>query len=347
MVSSESIWGICMTRLVQFWRNEKASTAIMLALAATPAVGMVGVALDYARASNLRVSLQSAADATTLQMVAARKNGQTPDYKQVFASELRSSIPYQDLIVDGSWLTTERFALSAKVRMRNSLAALIQPDTEVGASAVAEATQFSVQVAIEGAQLSPEAADYNEIYAYCYNQTDKKRLGPLDPAYPNDPSRRLPFPKVADNSDAGIAKPPQNLVIKCDKSENQSLQLRNVRNARTKTPPTGTTYNHYTDVTIPTDGPDKGIPKYNTSLIEVIICETKAICVPKSQGGILPNNHQTGRTPAKQTRPCNPGEYIYFGWEDRPGGDADYDDIRIVQRCGGTIPGKYTVRLIS
>jgi len=43
------------------------------------------------------------------------------------------------------------------------------------------------------------------------------------------------------------------------------------------------------------------------------------------------------RTPNREDRPCVPGKFMYFGWEDRPPGigwsDEDYDDILFVMRC--------------
>ena len=71
----------------------------------------------------------------------------------------------------------------------------------------------------------------------------------------------------------------------------------------------------------------------STPMLETILCGTQAQCRPKSEGGILPNNHETERTPKTATAGCAEGKYLYYGWEDRPGGDRDFDDIRFVVGC--------------
>lgn len=93
-------------------------------------------------------------------------------------------------------------------------------------------------------------------------------------------------------------------------------------------------------------GPEKytnGRKKVN--ILETVLCDTKEQCRPRSEGGIIPEHKP--RDPQRATGKCEPGKYMYYGWEDRPDGlvgqsrdwqdvawtDRDYDDIRIIIKC--------------
>jgi len=80
-------------------------------------------------------------------------------------------------------------------------------------------------------------------------------------------------------------------------------------------------------------------------ILETILCDSVQECRPASQGGIIPDHRP--RDPQRATGSCEPGKYMYYGWEDRPDGllgqsrdwqdiawtDRDYDDIRIIIKC--------------
>jgi hypothetical protein len=71
-------------------------------------------------------------------------------------------------------------------------------------------------------------------------------------------------------------------------------------------------------------------------ILETVRCDTLEECRPTTQGGVVPAGRN--RTPNHETRPCVPGKFMYFGWEDRPPGigawtDTDYDDIVFVMQC--------------
>ncbi|SDH15470.1 TadE/TadG family type IV pilus assembly protein [Pelagibacterium luteolum] len=88
-----------------------------------------------------------------------------------------------------------------------------------------------------------------------------------------------------------------------------------------------------------TNGPQK------VNILETVLCNSLAECRPASQGGVIPD--QRPREPQRATGQCEPGKYMYYGWEDRPPGllgqsrnwqdiawtDRDYDDIRIIIKC--------------
>lgn len=343
-----------MTLFSRFRSDRRGNVAILFSLAILPVMGAAGVALDYSRASATRAALQNAADATALSMVIARKKGQSPDLQALFRANLKSKYAIQNLSVRGNWVQgNDRFRIKADGSLPTTIASLLQPTIDIGVAATAEAIQNHVEIEIEGANLSPEAADYNELNAYCFNPITGQRLGPIaDPKT----GRRGPFLKIADNTDEGVARAPSHLKVTCGERETVSLHLKNVRHARTDPARrlTGETWNHYTDTTIPQSGPRAGVPQFNTQytqLIETVLCETKAVCKPRSQGGVIPDR-QTDRAPLVNDRPCQPGQYIYTGWEDRPPfigqwTDRDYDDIRLVVKCGGSVGEPLRARLVS
>jgi len=58
------------------------------------------------------------------------------------------------------------------------------------------------------------------------------------------------------------------------------------------------------------------------------------------------------REPQKAKQSCQPGKFMYYGWEDRPPGlgwtDQDYNDIRIIIECPESVAtGEFVVRLIK
>jgi Flp pilus assembly protein TadG len=340
----------------KFFEDRRGTTAVIFGLSIIPLVGGVGVALDYGRAIATRQAAQNAADATSLAMAVARKQGETPDFHAMFNANFRNSFAAHDLDVQGSWdAASGRYTVKVAAILDTTIGALFQPVIPVGVTSVAEAYQSNTTLQIDGVNLSPEAADYNELYAYCYDQVNKDRLGPINLKDPKGP--RLPFAKIADNSDEGVAATPSNLNVQCAPNETVSIQMRNVRDARTNPAARlkNKTYNYFTDTTIETYGANANVPRFHpkpANIIESIQCDTKSKCVPKSKGGVLPENHQTDRTPAVNDQACVLGQYIYLGWEDRPPGigewtDRDYDDIRIVMKCGGSLTGPVKVRLVS
>jgi hypothetical protein len=338
-----------MIRMSGFIADRRGGVAVIAGLAAVPMLLAAGAAVDYTRANNVRATMQNVADATALQMVAEHHRGRDPDYQTIFNAQFAPSTAVSGLTIDGSWLVAGKtFRVTASGTIDTTVMGLIQPTVEVGVVAAAELVQDNVEIELERASLDPEAGDYNEMWAYCYDPVNKERLGPIDPKT----GKRTDFVKVADNSDEGIKKEMKPMKIVCGSGENMSLQLHNIRDSRTnvKARKTNAKYDYYTDTTV-----NGGVVTFNTNpkdLIESILCKTAAQCKPKSEGGILPNNHQTERTPAVHDKACVPGEYLYIGWEDRPPNigewtDRDYDDIRVILKCAGTLSGDVVVRLVQ
>lgn len=188
-----------------------------------------------------------------------------------------------------------------------------------------------VYKAPEVSDLDPEAWDYNRIDVYCFdyeNRRDRETRG------------RTKMTTIADNTGTVY----DYEMPRCGPNEMMSFKLLNIRGAR-QNPNllrNGTRYEYYTDTHLNRNGAETydiscsgsscgSVPSGGWDILETVLCDTKEQCVPKSQGGIIPEGRH--RTPQRTTQRCSPGKYMYYGWEDQPGGDRDYDDIRIVIAC--------------
>jgi Flp pilus assembly pilin Flp len=345
----------------RFIRNENGTTAVLFGLALIPLAGMAGAAVDYSRMTALRAGLQQAADKTAMTVLYADYAKRSYDVDAIFkgslgpaAKALLETAP-GSLSVSGAWVAKNEYKVTVSGSLAGSLIRAVMPERilDVGVRAAAVSSQTRSSAKIQGTNLDPEAADYNETQAYCYNDKTKGRLGPLDPKT----GERKPFAKIADNTDAGVKAGPQVTDIQCAEGEEISFLLKNIREARTSPAKqaSGTPRYFYTDAvrnkatdvvsyTVTFDG-------LTRNTLETILCDTQEQCQPKSKGGILPNNHQMGRLPAVNAKVCSPGKYLYFGWEDRipgyPGdsSDTDFDDIRMSITCPSETVGPFLVRL--
>lgn len=344
----------------RFKADRRGTTAVIFALCTLPVVGAAGVAIDYTHANTSRTALQKIADETALMMVIARHDGRTLDHQAVFndlvnrspmAADLRA---FGALTIGGTWLAADReFKVTAVGALRTSLGAVFRPSLTAGVTATAVGVQEVTQSGVSGTNLNPEAADYNEIRAYCYKATTKERLGPID----GTTGLRTAFPKIADNTDGGVRATPSNLNISCGTDEQISYLVRNIRDARTDVVKQrmGTARLFYTDAT---KDEKTGVLGYAVTMngvtrdtLETILCDRRTDCMTVSQGGTMPNEQTKNRTPSVNAKVCAPGKYLYFGWEDRipgyPGdnSDSDFDDIRLVVTCPTTTLGPFRVRL--
>jgi hypothetical protein len=225
----------------------------------------------------------------------------------------------------------------------------------VSAMAIAARQQHLFYEAPESVSLPPDAGDFNEMYAYCF---DYKGGGSAE-------SRRSQMTLIANNDPSGAAVaaamaagvpnvgPVPNPVTwpECGEGESLSFRMRNIRHAKSFPDlwanPAGRSFgrpewNYFTDTEI-----INGVEHFalTEAILETIRCDSEA-CETELADGTIPNN-QKHRDPIRDARPCMPGKYMYFGWEDRPPGrpgassswtdpawtDRDYDDIRIVMKC--------------
>lgn len=167
----------------------------------------------------------------------------------------------------------------------------------------------------------------------------------------------------------------------CPNGSYLSLRLENVRFSRTDprywdsgTPPGRrwdlVRFNYYTDSVIANDVEDYlglTMQHVNTAhsdhgrpvnMMETVLCERPRCDGPNDRVPSGKNRHN----PLRETRPCEPGKYMYYGFEDRPPGlagpnggwedyawtDRDYDDIRVIIPCPVPRPvGERHVRLVG
>jgi Flp pilus assembly protein TadG len=209
--------------------------------------------------------------------------------------------------------------------------------------------------------LDPEAGDFNEIYVYCYDT-----LGSGSPE-----SRRSQMTLVSNNMPAGqnivaisggrVAQNPPTTVTwpRCtQRGQTLSFRLRNVRHVKANpvlwSNPNATIsglqpgrpeFNYYTD-TVLNEGTEI-IDLQGFNVLETVLCDSLSACTPGGFGSQIPSGRNRAATRLRESEPCQPGKFMYFGFEDRPPGqsgradnwlwpawtDSDFDDIRIVMKC--------------
>jgi Flp pilus assembly protein TadG len=335
-------------RLKAFAKDRRGNVAMTLAIAAVPLFATVGGAVDFHRASRDAAELQGVFDAAALAGVRQAALGEAV-VKQTaqrhidghLAGHLKS---YPVAIETSDGGKTLRIRTDGATMPTSILGVIGMPTLNVVAKSAATSTTFHTVTSAKPimAELDPEAGDYNRMYVYCF---DKSRQNHAD-------FGRSQMTAIADN--AGT-KYNFNMPA-CKEGDTISYRLYNVRNARTKphlwdnaTPGTlipnnpadwaspwsnNLSYNYYSDTTL-----TAGVPTHNFTnavpILETVICDNLGQCKGKGKGGIIPEGKN--RTPQQAAKACEPGKFMYFGWEDRPPGygwtDGDYDDIRVIVEC--------------
>jgi Flp pilus assembly protein TadG len=87
--------------LARFWQNRDGGVAPFLALAAIPLMGFTGAAIDYSRASAARTAMQSALDATALNL-SRTAQGQTGEQIQGQAQQIFNALFVRPEVQDAS-----------------------------------------------------------------------------------------------------------------------------------------------------------------------------------------------------------------------------------------------------
>jgi len=334
--------------LARFRRDRGGNVAMTFALAAIPLFGTVGGAVDFHRASRDAAELQGAFDAAALAAVRQAGLGEVAvratarNHVDGHLSAHLKAYPVRIDTENGG--RTVRIATDGAAMPTAILGVIGMPTLTIvaksGATATTHHTVTSAKPVV--AELDPEAGDYNRMYVYCF---DKTRQNHAD-------SGRSQMTAIADNAGTKYSF---NMPV-CKEGETLSYRLYNVRNARTQPHlwdtvqpgkliannpddwgnPWGNNlaYNYYSDTTlangVATQNFANGVP-----ILETVVCDTLSQCKPKSRGGIIPEGRN--RTPQQAAKACEPGKFMYFGWEDRPPGygwtDGDYDDIRVIVEC--------------
>ncbi|MCJ2017562.1 DUF4114 domain-containing protein [Methylobacterium sp. E-065] len=335
-------------------RAEAGNVVLIFGLSLPLLLGAGGLVIDYGNAVRIRAVESSVADATALLVANADTVAAATEGLRLASAQLTSRIgsgaTTNGFQINGSWIDGANYRVTISTTLRTSLLHLlpgmprqITVGTATTVNRVAPVYQTNPPTF---SQLSPEAADYNRIYMYCYS-SDPKRQAEADKG-------RRGIVAIADNgtppTDYSKAVPPT-----CGANEAPSYMLRNVRNARSNPSAWDNknqdVYQYYTDTTIDTglrvqsmsmkgariysSGSESSLDMNANPILETIVCDNLSQCKNKSNGGILPNNNTT-HNPATANASCSEGKYMYYGWEDRPpnaGSDRDYDDIRVIVSC--------------
>ncbi|MEF2070256.1 TadE/TadG family type IV pilus assembly protein [Consotaella aegiceratis] len=336
--------------------DESGQFAVITALLAVPVVGLMGLSIDYARSTGTASLLQNHGDAAALAMATQGPDGGEDSslrYLSAFVEkQLADSGQLKNAEVEAGWTSDVDYTVTISGVVPPTLSGFIPGATNGMAVSIVSIARYRdiTWKPPELASLDPEAGDYNRIYAYCF-----------DPSKKNDPKTHGRSQEVPISDNGGRITYDMSQFPQCATGV-VSYRLYNVRNSRTNQGnwdnPLAEHYNYYTDTVLNSQmGRDQdeeiaaGAERYDATtdgeaasrILETILCDTKEQCVPKSQGGILPSGKN--RTPQRTTKACEPGKYMYYGWEDRPVGDKDYDDIRVIIQCP-EISEEKNVRLI-
>jgi Flp pilus assembly protein TadG len=350
---------------LRFWRDRRAATAVSFALMLPLLVSGMGLAVDYSNYRLVQSRLQTAADVAALSAVADSKANASTKVSTAI-SYVAGNIPtdYGNVttaadVTLGTYTTKDGFkpdnsAAANAVRViakrspdrgnaapRIFSAFLSTESMTITATAIAARPTNVFYEPPEVTTLQANAGDFNELYAYCYDPVTKTR-GPLNlignnnrrggitgmPLHPSDSSKNIKMPSTT------------NWPTCTGAGQSVSFYLRNFigANGSPNSLWTTTVNNYYTD-TVLTGGVESSGLFGKGKLVETILCPSKELCTPVESGGpantMVASKEGVFRDALMEKSACEPGKYMYYGWEDRPppGGDKDYNDMRMVLRC--------------
>jgi Flp pilus assembly protein TadG len=325
------------------------NVAVLFSIAVVPIMGFAGAAMDYSRATSLKAEMRTVADRAAVSIVLDLQQSSEASIKEDAAANLlgRHGSALEKVTVEGDWIDADHYRIVVTSNLRSSLMSAIPLQSGTITTSVETVARRPAMTWIHGEPdvfpLDAKANDYNRIYTYCFNpnRTDDDDKGRRDirPLFDNG------LPETV--YDEGLAE--------CSADETLSFKMRNVRRAR-KNPeewddPNQRVYKYFSDSVL---DPDTRIYTHNhvgyrirngwrydeitlePDTFETVLCETKDDCVPIAEGGVLPD-YEEHREANVATEPCEPGQFMYFAWEDRPTGhgwtDMDFNDIRFVMAC--------------
>lgn len=382
-----------------FVSQDRGAVGITFGVTAMIVMFCVGCAIDFGRAYSMRSALQKASDsaalngvnaeaAIALERLAAAQN-LLPNHTGRYGGTINQ--------LTANWLSTTDYEVIAKAEMPTSFLRAMPGDVlSIRASTRSVARSYKMKVVAgppSKIDLSYEAADYNQVWAYCFdpnwqsNGTRASDEGTKFQSFSGSLSfvktvatnenrfGRSDFVLIADNGGSTI---PFSMPT-CKEGERMSYMLYNSRNTRTSpsswkngssscgtalTQTGKSCYTWYTDAKVDANGVERhnGTSPYQ---LETVLCDD-AQCTAPLGGGTIPGNNQRNRIP-QVANACQPGKFMYFGWEDRPpqnqggngtgapyaagtadpGGDRDYDDIRLIVSCPQLEKDILQVRLIE
>jgi hypothetical protein len=151
------------------FKNDKGSVALVFALAAVPALGVLGATLDYSRASNARVVLQESVDSAALAALSNPKKPADKDlaikiFNQRSAVDTTMSSVSPVVIVHSD----NRIEVRGTAKVKTIIPVNGKTYMDVNTSSIAsrgvqsQAQDISLKIKFDGA----DAWDLNEIYLY-------------------------------------------------------------------------------------------------------------------------------------------------------------------------------------
>lgn len=306
-----------------------------------PLVGAMGIAVDASRAYSSKSQMQDRADEIALYV--ARQGPTASDFSLLNHVKLTASadMGLTDIDIQTAWTGVNEYTVRISGKLPLTMSQIIPKvpsQMSVSAEAIArykEALRTYKPPTLT--LLDPEAGDYNLVNAYCFNKDEKGN---------SKTKGRSQMVTVADNGGSKYSEP----MPVCAPGETLSYQLHNVRNARGN--PNSwknkslEQYDYFTDTQMM---PGETYDLDGWPILETYLCPNLNICKKKNVGGMLP--YLKPHNPHRETQPCEPGKFMYYGWEDRPPGrgssDMDYDDIQLIVECPViSYVGSNEVRLI-
>jgi hypothetical protein len=325
----------------EFWTDTRGNFAIMSAILAVPVIGAAGIAIDYSRALNVKSFIQAETDQAALSGARLGMGADTAYLTEYVRAA--TIVRYGEgnwiagLQIEGRWETPTDFKVTSRGAVPVTLLSGLPgfPNkVDLNIRAVARASEpRMVYKAPEVTELDPEASDYNRVSVYCFDPVKNERHH---------------MTAIADNAGSTYTYE----MPRCEAGQALSYKLMNVRDARQARGRwdnvTAERHEYYSDTVV-----TAGVEKHDFQgwdIVETVLCNTRQECRPRSKGGIIPEGRE--RTPQRASQSCQPGKFMYYGFEDRPPGngwtDRDYDDIRIIISCPSIeAVGDRTVRLVK
>ncbi|MGY6646975.1 MAG: TadE/TadG family type IV pilus assembly protein [Salinarimonas sp.] len=343
-----------MSLITRTARDERGGVAIIFGLAVIPIFAFAGFAMDFSRATDVRAAMQNAADSTALQAVMARQEGRQFDIQQAFMGNFHHRAELEGISVSAEWIGINRVRVTSDAVLPMTIGAVLRQNMDVGVTAIAEGRVETRTTENIFEVMNSDAADFNELFAYCFDPQTGERLGPIDPD-PYAREERMDFVKVADNDRLGGFEPETSIDIDCAPHEEVSYMMRNTRGANRnpglRDSSSARIYEFHSDTTRDEFDPEVFNFNFEVEILETVLCRTRDECRVESEGGIIPDIRARDRIPAREEQACREGYFLFIGLEDRPpewgSSDRDYDDLRFMISCPSREERRGTVRLVG
>jgi Flp pilus assembly protein TadG len=372
-VASEQQGFKTMASIRNLIRNRRGAAAAVFALTLPVMLAGMAMAIDYASFRVTHTRMQNAADAAALAAIGdlalddaaksakalAMVNANLPeDFGDVTeASDITLGTyskegvftPASGAAVNAARVVAERSPARGNAVNRIFSMFISNEDLVIRTVAIAARPGNVAYEPPEVVSLASDAWDFNELYAYCYNPQTNTR-GPMQLIANNMRSNLgitlASFPPHPSNPALSLRQPDVAQWPACTGAgESVSFRLRNFRGANQNRSTLWTTqvHEHFTD-TLLYSGVEKSAKfdatNPNNILVERLLCDTREACEPGNPASSMALI-ETGKTVANgrlrmEGRPCAPGKFMFYGWEDRPptgSSDRDYNDITIRLRC--------------